>query len=69
MIFLTRFDLGSHSIAGMVNGVTNQYSTREKLEEVGLETDLYLVNRRIFCVRVKNVSIYTYLCVLWCMCV
>ncbi|XP_046879168.1 endoplasmic reticulum aminopeptidase 1b isoform X1 [Hypomesus transpacificus] len=31
---IRKFDLGSHSIAGMVNGVTNQYSTREKLEEV-----------------------------------
>ncbi|KAI1900442.1 hypothetical protein AGOR_G00049980 [Albula goreensis] len=29
-----KFDLGSHSIAHMVVGVTNQYSTREKLEEV-----------------------------------
>lgn len=29
-----KFDLGSHSISGMVTGVTNQYSTREMLEEV-----------------------------------
>ncbi|XP_058886756.1 endoplasmic reticulum aminopeptidase 1-like [Acipenser ruthenus] len=29
-----KFDLGSHSIAHMVTGVTNQYSTREMLEEV-----------------------------------
>ncbi|KAJ8380663.1 hypothetical protein SKAU_G00014410 [Synaphobranchus kaupii] len=29
-----KFDLGSHSIAYMVIGVTNQYSTREMLEEV-----------------------------------
>ncbi|XP_053337271.1 endoplasmic reticulum aminopeptidase 1b isoform X1 [Clarias gariepinus] len=29
-----KFDLGSHSIAHMVTGVTNQYSTREKLEEI-----------------------------------
>ncbi|KAF5893715.1 endoplasmic reticulum aminopeptidase 1-like, partial [Clarias magur] len=28
-----KFDLGSHSIAHMVTGVTSQYSTREKLEE------------------------------------
>lgn len=31
-----RFDLGSHSIAHMVVGVTNQYSTREMLAEVSL---------------------------------
>uniref|UniRef100_A0A4W5KZW1 Aminopeptidase n=1 Tax=Hucho hucho TaxID=62062 RepID=A0A4W5KZW1_9TELE len=29
-----KFDLGSHSISGMVTGVTNQYSTREMLDEV-----------------------------------
>ncbi|KAG7318618.1 hypothetical protein KOW79_018373 [Hemibagrus wyckioides] len=29
-----KFDLGSHSIAHMVTGVTSQYSTREKLEEI-----------------------------------
>ncbi|MBN3324172.1 ERAP1 aminopeptidase, partial [Atractosteus spatula] len=29
-----KFDLGSHSIAHMVTGVTNQYSTRDMLEEV-----------------------------------
>ncbi|KAK3538610.1 hypothetical protein QTP86_007678 [Hemibagrus guttatus] len=29
-----KFDLGSHSIAHMVMGVTSQYSTREKLEEI-----------------------------------
>ncbi|XP_036382834.1 endoplasmic reticulum aminopeptidase 1b [Megalops cyprinoides] len=29
-----KFDLGSHSISHMVIGVTNQYSTREMLEEV-----------------------------------
>ncbi|XP_066509229.1 endoplasmic reticulum aminopeptidase 1-like isoform X2 [Hoplias malabaricus] len=29
-----KFDLGSHSIAHMVVGVTSQYSTREKLEEI-----------------------------------
>ncbi|XP_061117877.1 endoplasmic reticulum aminopeptidase 1-like [Conger conger] len=29
-----KFDLGSHSISNMVIGVTNQYSTREMLEEV-----------------------------------
>uniref|UniRef100_A0A8C4S0T3 Aminopeptidase n=1 Tax=Erpetoichthys calabaricus TaxID=27687 RepID=A0A8C4S0T3_ERPCA len=31
-----KFDLGSNSIAHMVTGVTNQYSTKEMLEEVGL---------------------------------
>uniref|UniRef100_A0A8C7MYC1 Aminopeptidase n=1 Tax=Oncorhynchus kisutch TaxID=8019 RepID=A0A8C7MYC1_ONCKI len=31
---LKRFDLGSHSISGMVTGVTNQYSTREMMDEV-----------------------------------
>uniref|UniRef100_A0A7M4EAC9 Aminopeptidase n=1 Tax=Crocodylus porosus TaxID=8502 RepID=A0A7M4EAC9_CROPO len=29
-----KFELGSHSIAGMVIGVTNQYSTREQLAQV-----------------------------------
>uniref|UniRef100_A0A8C7JHR0 Aminopeptidase n=1 Tax=Oncorhynchus kisutch TaxID=8019 RepID=A0A8C7JHR0_ONCKI len=29
-----KFDLGSHSISGMVTGVTNQYSTREMMDEV-----------------------------------
>ncbi|XP_036454951.1 endoplasmic reticulum aminopeptidase 1-like [Colossoma macropomum] len=29
-----KFDLGSHSIAHMVTGVTSQYSTREMLEEI-----------------------------------
>ncbi|KAM3867648.1 endoplasmic reticulum aminopeptidase 1b [Diretmus argenteus] len=29
-----KFDLGSHSITGIVTGVTNQYSTREMLDEV-----------------------------------
>lgn len=29
-----KFDLGSNSISGMVTGVTNQYSTREMLDEV-----------------------------------
>ncbi|KAI5618528.1 endoplasmic reticulum aminopeptidase 1 isoform X1 [Silurus asotus] len=29
-----KFDLGSHSIAHMVTGVTGQYSTREKLQEI-----------------------------------
>lgn len=29
-----RFDLGSNTIAYMVNGVTNQYSTTEMLDEV-----------------------------------
>ncbi|XP_043920049.1 endoplasmic reticulum aminopeptidase 1-like [Protopterus annectens] len=29
-----KFELGSHSLAHMVNGVTNQYSTREMLHEV-----------------------------------
>ncbi|KAI4877169.1 hypothetical protein NFI96_020664 [Prochilodus magdalenae] len=29
-----KFDLGSHSIANMVTGVTGQYSTREMLEEI-----------------------------------
>ncbi|KAM6954495.1 endoplasmic reticulum aminopeptidase 1b [Aplochiton taeniatus] len=31
---VNKFDLGSHSIAGMVTGVTNQYSTREMFDEV-----------------------------------
>ncbi|XP_069562657.1 endoplasmic reticulum aminopeptidase 1b [Brachyistius frenatus] len=31
---IKKFDLGSHSISYMVTGVTNQYSTREKLDEV-----------------------------------
>lgn len=31
---IKKFDLGSHSISGMVIAVTNQYSTREMLEEV-----------------------------------
>ncbi|KAM7415828.1 hypothetical protein PAMA_018063 [Pampus argenteus] len=31
---IKKFDLGSHSIAYMVTGVTNQYSTREMLDEV-----------------------------------
>lgn len=29
-----RFDLGSSTVAYMVNGVTNQYSTTERLDEV-----------------------------------
>ncbi|KAL6465983.1 hypothetical protein MHYP_G00261160 [Metynnis hypsauchen] len=29
-----KFDLGSHSIAHMITGVTSQYSTREMLEEI-----------------------------------
>ncbi|KAJ0019205.1 hypothetical protein NQD34_006774 [Periophthalmus magnuspinnatus] len=29
-----KFDLGSNTVSFMVNGVTNQYSTREKLDEV-----------------------------------
>ncbi|KAF3695517.1 Endoplasmic reticulum aminopeptidase 1 [Channa argus] len=31
---IKKFDLGSHSISYMVTGVTNQYSTREMLDEV-----------------------------------
>uniref|UniRef100_A0A6Q2WYW0 Aminopeptidase n=1 Tax=Esox lucius TaxID=8010 RepID=A0A6Q2WYW0_ESOLU len=31
---IKKFDLGSHSVSGMVTGVTNQYSTREMLDEV-----------------------------------
>lgn len=31
---IKKFDLGSHSIAYLVTGVTNQYSTREKLDEI-----------------------------------
>ncbi|KAM7391261.1 hypothetical protein PAMP_021961 [Pampus punctatissimus] len=31
---IKKFDLGSHSIAYMVTGVTNQYSTREMLDEI-----------------------------------
>ncbi|XP_053181122.1 endoplasmic reticulum aminopeptidase 1b [Scomber japonicus] len=31
---IKKFDLGSHSIAHMVTGVTNQYSTREMLDEI-----------------------------------
>lgn len=33
-ILIKKFDLGSHSVSYMVTGVTNQYSTREKLEEI-----------------------------------
>ncbi|XP_072288736.1 endoplasmic reticulum aminopeptidase 1b [Eucyclogobius newberryi] len=31
---IKKFDLGSNTVSFMVNGVTNQYSTREKLDEV-----------------------------------
>uniref|UniRef100_A0A671X372 Aminopeptidase n=1 Tax=Sparus aurata TaxID=8175 RepID=A0A671X372_SPAAU len=31
---IKKFDLGSHTISYLVNGVTNQYSTREMLDEV-----------------------------------
>uniref|UniRef100_A0A4W4GJK4 Aminopeptidase n=1 Tax=Electrophorus electricus TaxID=8005 RepID=A0A4W4GJK4_ELEEL len=33
-LLVKKFDLGSHSIAHMVIGVTSQYSTREMLEEI-----------------------------------
>lgn len=33
-LLVKKFDLGSHSIAHMVMGVTSQYSTTEKLEEI-----------------------------------
>uniref|UniRef100_A0AAR2JF60 Aminopeptidase n=1 Tax=Pygocentrus nattereri TaxID=42514 RepID=A0AAR2JF60_PYGNA len=33
-LLVKKFDLGSHSIAHMVTGVTSQYSTREMLEEI-----------------------------------
>lgn len=48
-----RFDLGSNTISYMVNGVANQYSTREMLDEVRfqnkslqLQTSLHLFSNR-----------------------
>lgn len=53
-----RFDLGSHSITHMVTGVTSRYSTREMLEEVGVNhmVALQLLFYIIFTGRQKMVN-------------
>lgn len=57
-----RFDLGSNTISFMVNGVANQYSTREMLDEVSfqnksqLQTLLHLFSVDLGCSDLKLIS-------------